>query len=314
MTKNIIIGTGPLGLAIMDELTRRGEAVTLINRRGAVREKLPALAKTVAGDVTDPEVVRRLCKGAQVVYFCAMPAYTNWAEGFPPLALGVIRGLANSKVRVVYADNLYMYGPTGGNPLYENLPYNARSIKGRTRAQVARMFLEAREKGELDVFIARGADFFGPRVTGSTFGKEFFLQALTGKPVNLIGNPALPHSITYIGDFARVMICLGENKQNTPAVFHVPNDRTLSKEDFVAILGRERGKKLKTRAAGKFLISLLGLFNPMIKEIKEMMYQWEEPFVVDHSLFLKTFAFQPTPFEQSVKKTAAWYKEQYKLV
>ncbi|MBI9098124.1 MAG: NAD-dependent epimerase/dehydratase family protein [Spirochaetaceae bacterium] len=310
MTKQIIMGTGPLGLAIMDELLSRDQPVTLISRSGKVREKLPSTVELLSGDISDPHQVKNLCTGAEKVYFCAMPPYTRWPEEFPALLNGVIEGLAHSGTTLIYGDNLYMYGSTQGKAMTEDMPYKADSRKGKVRADLSFRLLEARKSGKLDVKILRGSDFFGPRVQNSSFGTPVFQAALEGKTVNLLGNPDLPHSITYIKDFARSMVLLADSPKVEPAVFHVPNAPVGSSRDFVVQVERELDMNLKIRATGKKMATFLGLFIPIVKEMKEMIYQWDEPFIADHSLFSSHFDFTPTPRDVAIKETALWYLTQ----
>ena len=113
---HIILGTGQLGLAIMDELVAAGEPVRLVNRSGKVDEKLPAGVELVTADVTDPAQVAAVCEGAEIVFFCVQPPYHRWPELFPKLAAGVIDGLSGSGTKLVFGSNVYAYGPTGGPP------------------------------------------------------------------------------------------------------------------------------------------------------------------------------------------------------
>lgn len=310
--KNVIFGAGPLGLAVMDELVARGRQVTVVNRSGRVGETLPAGATAVAGDATNPGDVARLCADADVVFQCAQPEYHEWPEKFPPIVAGIIAGVAQTEARLVVGDNLYMYGPTDGEPIHEELPYAADGRKGRTRAEMAEALLAAHEAGEIQVTIGRASDFYGPRVEGSAVGDVVFAAALEGKTVNVIGNPDLPHTYTYIRDFARALVTLSEHAEAFGQVWHVPSAETISTRQFVELVGEEVGRPLKVRAGGKLMISLMGLFSPAIREFKEMMYEFEEPYVVDDSRFRQAFGNGVTPHEEAIRETVAWYKSHHK--
>lgn len=308
---NVIFGTGPLGLAVMDELVAQGKQVTLVNRSGKAPETLPGGVKLVAGDATNPDSVAALCAGADVVFQCAQPSYHRWPEAFPPMIAGLIAGIGRTNARLVVGDNLYMYGPTDGRPIHEDLPYAATGRKGRTRAQMAQRLLEAHQFGQLQVTIGRASDFFGPRVRDSAVGEMVFGAALAGKTVNLLGDPDAPHTYSYIRDFARGLVVLSEHAQALGRAWHVPSAQTLTTREFVNLIGAELGREVKLRAAGGFMVSLLGLFNPDLREMKEMLYEFEEPFIVDHSQFLQAFgadAPQPTPHRQAIQETLAWYR------
>ena len=306
---NVIIGTGPLGYWLMRELLEKDADVKLLNRSGKLGYELPGNVTMGACDATDPEEVFEHCKEAAVVYHCAMPPYTKWPEQFPPLMNGIVDGVSQAGAKLIFGDNLYMYGPTNGKELTEDLPYAATGHKGKTRALMAEMLLDAHKEGKVRVSIGRGSDFFGPHVINAAFGEMFFKPAFENKPVNLLGNINQPHSLTYIKDFAKALIVLAEEESALGKVWHVPNAKAIPIQGVVQIIEQEMAKPIKTRVAGKFLISLLGLFDPMVREVKEMLYTWEEPYVVDSSKFENEFGLKATPLEASMKETIAWFKD-----
>lgn len=308
--QNVILGTGPLGLAVMDELVARGRQVMLVNRGGQVTELLPDGVKVVAGDVTNPDEVTRLCNGAAVVFQCAQPHYHEWPEKFPPIINGVINGVSQTKARLVVGDNLYMYGPTSGVPIHEDLPYAANGRKGHTRALLAHKLLNAHAAGQIQVTIGRASDFYGPRVIDSAVGEIVFAAALAGKAINVLGDPDQPHTYTFIRDFARALVTLSENNEAFGRAWHVPSAVTVTTRQFVAMVGETVERPLTIRPAGKFIVSLLGLFNANLREFKEMMYEFEEPYVVDHSQYQVAFGNEATPHESAIAETVAWYRAQ----
>ena len=99
---------------------------------------------------------------------------------------GILEGVSRTGAKLIYGDNLYMYGNTKDKPISENLPYNATGHKGKVRAQTAEVLLDAHKRGEIKVVIGRGSDFYGPLVLNSTLGEMFFKSALSGKPANLL--------------------------------------------------------------------------------------------------------------------------------
>jgi nucleoside-diphosphate-sugar epimerase len=212
--------------------------------------------------------------------------------------------------RLVMGDNLYMYGPTGGRPLHENLPYAATGHKGMTRAAMARTLLDAHQAGKVKVTIGRGSDFYGPRVLDSALGAIFFGPALQGKTANLLGNPDLPHSYTYILDFGRALVTLSEQEAAYGRAWHVPNAPTISTRQFANLTAQQIGQPIKLRASGKLMLTVLGLFVPELREMKEMFYEFAEPYVVDHSQFAAAFGDKHTPYEEAIRATIAWFKAQ----
>lgn len=306
--KHVILGTGQLGLAIMDELVAAGQSVKLVNRSGKMNEPLPAEVILETADCTQADAVAQVTTGADVVFFCVQPAYHQWPEKFPPLAASIIEGVSRSGAKLVFGSNLYMYGPTDGQPIHEGLPYAAETRKGRARAQVATMLLEAHKAGKLPVSIGRASDFYGPRVTNSLAGEMLFQAGLTGKTANMAGSIDLPHTLTYIRDFARALVTLGQNEAAYGRFWHVPSAETITTRQFLKLVETEIGQPIKVRTAGKWMMRLVGLFNPAAGEMVEMMYEFEEPYIVDHSQFAATFGEQVTPHAEAIQETVAWYR------
>ena len=261
----VILGTGQLGLTIMEQLTEHGIVSRMVNRSGQIGEALPEGVTVSAADLYDPANVKAACADADVVFLCAQPPYTEWPERFPPLIDSVLAGLHESGTTLVFGDNLYMYGPTGGAPISEDLPYAATGHKGKTRARIAEQLLNAHTPGELNVVIGRASDFFGPRVTDSSVGDLLFAAALEGKTVNLLGDIDLPHTYTYIRDFAGALITLAEAPEAYGQAWHVPNAPTQSTRAFVEQVEAQIGQPVKIRTAGKTMLTMLGWFNPMLR-------------------------------------------------
>lgn len=303
---HVIFGTGPVGLAVMDELLNRGKQVCMVNRSG--RAAAPAGVRIVAGDATDPAFTRQICHGAAVVYQCSNPPYTEWAERFPPLQAGVLAGAAHAGAKLVAMENVYMYGPTGGKSLVETLPYAAHTRKGHVRAAMAEALLAAHQQGRVRVVIARAADFFGPRVRVSAMGERVFSAALAGKAVQVLGNPDLPHTYTYMPDIGKALVLLGEAEQALGQVWHIPSASTMTTRQFLQRVGEASGQPVRIQTAPKFLLQLFGLFNANLREVLEMIYQFEEPFIVDGSKFSQTFGNHATPLPAAIQATVDWWR------
>ena len=306
----VIFGTGPLGLAVMDELAAQRQTVVLVNRSGRLDEALPAGVSLRAADASDPRQVAAVCAGAEAAYLCAMPPYTAWPEQFPPLIKGVIGGLSGSDTRLIYGDNLYLYGPNiPGGRLHEGLPAAASGHKGRTRAAMAGRLLEAHAAGRIRVALGRAPDFYGPRVVNSTFGGMFVGAALAGKRPNLIGRLDQPHTYAFIRDFARALVTLGRDERALGRAWHIPSAPTLTTGQLVDLFGRELGAPIRPLMANKAVLTALGWFNPLLREIKEMYDSFAHPYVVDHGQFAAAFGASPTPHAAAVAETVAWFRQ-----
>jgi nucleoside-diphosphate-sugar epimerase len=307
---HVVFGTGPLGKSVMRALVAQGKRVRMINRSGRV-DGLPAGVEVCQGDAYSAEDVYRLSAGEEVVYQCAQPGYTEWVTKFPPMQAAILEGTARAGAKLILGENLYMYGEVSG-PIREDLPYVATTRKGKVRAEMAQAALEAHRAGKVRVAMVRGSDFFGPEVLDSSMGERAFLPALQGKSASLVGRLDLPHTYTYIEDFGRAMAILGEREEALGQVWHVPNPRTLMQREFMEIFFRSIGKPPKMSGMGRLMMSIGGIFIPEARESIEMMYEFEQPLVVDSSKFERAFGMKATPLEEAIQKTAVWYQEYLK--
>jgi len=307
-TNHVILGTGPIGRAIMEELVLRGESVRLVNRSGKM-EEIPARVEVVACDLYDPAGVQEVTRGAKVVYQSSQPRYYEWPEKFPRLQKSIIDGLTGSGAKLVFVENLYMYGEPDGKPLTEDMPYQAHTRKGKVRGEISNAAFEAHKQGRVRVTAGRGGNFFGPWGVNSTMGGRVFYPLLNGKPAQLIGRTDLPHTHTYLKDFGKALVILGVQDEADGQAWHVPNDQpAMTEGELVSLFAEEAGVEPKIKTMGKLMMSVGGLFIPEAKESVEMMYEFEKPFIIDSSKFEKAFGMKATPIREAIKETVAWYK------
>jgi nucleoside-diphosphate-sugar epimerase len=302
---HVVLGTGPVGKAVARELVKMGKTVRMVNRSGKAAE-LPASIEVVKGDVYNAANVAQLTKGATTVYQCAQPAYTAWAEKFPSLQAAVLEGVAASGAKLVVMENLYMYGDTNGRPITEDLPYDTHTKKGKVRAAMSEALMDAHRSGKVRVAIGRASDFIGPEYDISA--DQLIYPAIEGKTANALGNLDVPHSFTFVPDVGKALATLGTHDEAFGQVWHIPSPPPLTQRQLAAMIYKEAGQPLKVRAGGRLILSVMGLFNPNIREIIEMLYEFEKPFVLDSTKFEKTFGIKATPIEQAVRETVAYFK------
>jgi nucleoside-diphosphate-sugar epimerase len=303
---HVVFGTGPVGLAIMDELVSKSKRVRMVNRSG--RATVPHGVEVIGGDATDEVFTRKASDGASVVYFALNPPYNKWPELFPPLQAAVLEGAASAGAKLIAMENLYMYGPTDGRPLTEGLPYAPNTRKGAVRARMSEELMEAHSSGRVRVAIGRASDYFGPRVLVSAAGEQVFGRAVQGKSAQVAGDPNQPHTYTYAPDVGRGLTILGEREEALGQAWHLPSPETLTTRQFVEMIFEEVDKPARIQAAPKILLRAMGLFNPGMRELIEMLYEFEEPFVVDHSNFEQAFGEQATPLKEAIGETVRWYR------
>jgi nucleoside-diphosphate-sugar epimerase len=305
----VVYGTGPVGLAVMGELVSKDRRVRMVNRSGTAN--VPEGVEVVGGDATDEAFAREASEGASVVYFALNPPYDKWPELFPSLQAGVLGGAASAGAKLVAIENLYMYGPTGGRPLTEDLPYAANTRKGAVRARMSEKLIEAHTSGRVRVAIGRASDFFGPRVLVSAAGEQVLGRALQGKSAQVAGDPDQPHTYTYAPDVGKGLVLLGEREEALGQAWHLPSPETVTTRRFVETIFEEVGKPARIQAAPKILLRAMGLFNPGMREMIEMLYEFEEPFVVDHSKFERAFGEHATPLKEAIANTVRWYRSKH---
>jgi nucleoside-diphosphate-sugar epimerase len=278
----------------------------MVNRSG--RASVPHGVEVIGGDATDEVFAREASDGASVVYFALNPPYNKWPELFPRLQAGVLEGAASAGAKLVAMENLYMYGPTGGRPLTEDLPYAANTRKGRVRAMMSKELIEAHTSGKVRVAIGRASDSFGPRVLVSAAGEQVFGRAVRGKSAQVAGDPDQPHTYTYVPDIGRGLAILGAREEALGQAWHLPSPETLTTRQFVEMIFEEVGKPARIQAAPKILLRAMGLFNPGMREMIEILYEFEEPFVVDDSKFEEAFGEHATLLKGAIGDTVQWYR------
>jgi nucleoside-diphosphate-sugar epimerase len=305
---HVVFGTGQVGHALAARLAGLGLAV-----RAVSRHRPPELADGIdwrTADATDPDAATDAAKGAAVVYQCLNAPYTQWPQRFPPLQRGVLNAAEHAGALLVTLENVYGYGPTGGQPMTENLPLAATTVKGRTRAAMTRELLAAAEAGRVRIAIGRASDFFGPAITESTLGERVFARALAGKSADFIGNPGLPHTYSYVPDIAAGLATLGTDERAAGQIWHLPGPPTVTTRELLDLVAAQVGHPVGVRSLPKLAVRALGKVNPLMRELAEMTYEFDEPFILDTTRYQSTFGAGGTPLAAAIAATVTWYRDQ----
>ena len=307
---HVVFGAGAIGSTIARQLSRAGEGARVVTRSGGDLG-IPGVT-SITGDVTQPDVVRAVTAGARTVYFAAQPEYNDWPAGFPPLIDGLIGGLRGTGIRLAMVDNLYGYGPTGGAPITEDLPLAATNRKGSTRALVASRLMAAHRSGDIPVTIARGSDYFGPDGIDSLVGDRFFGPIFAGKKVQALGDPDAPHTVTFIPDFARAIIELAGHDEAYGEAWHVPSAPAISFRALAELAASVSGSPaVRVSRVPRPLLRMVGVFSPPVREMVEMLYEFEQPFIVDDHKIRAAFGLAETPLEDALRVTATWWRREF---
>ena len=304
---SVVLGAGQIGTRVTQLLLAQGHRVRVV-RRGAAGARHERL-EHAQGNLADLRFAEEACRGAVAVYDCSNPAYDLWATQLLPLGKGALHGAAKAGARLVVLDNLYMYGRVAG-PMTEETPMAPCSRKGELRATLARERLEADARGDVQVVMGRAGDFYGPGITNTTvFGERFFTRVLAGKAGEYVGDAEAPHAYSYGEDVALSLVTLGQS--DARGVWHLPvakaeTTRALAEKIFAGL-----GRPVTLTRLPTLLLQTMGLFVPLLREVAEMTYQWEAPFLLSDAKFRARFGGAPTALDEGARATAAWALERY---
>jgi nucleoside-diphosphate-sugar epimerase len=307
--RTAIVGYGAVGRVTASLLLSRGEAVRIVQRRepGA----MAAGCTYYAADVEDSDSTMRACAKMDTVVCCLGVPYDSalWQRVWPSAMANLLSACAASGSRFVFADSLYMYGPQTQR-LTEETPLTDYGSKPRIRAEITRMWRAAHEAGRVRAVAARASDFYGPDVPTSVISAFGVARLLAGKPALVPYTPDFPHDFTYVPDFARALVTLIDAPDDTYGqAWHVPNAPTHTLREVLALAAERIQIPVRIQVLPRAFATLLGLFRKDIRELSEMHFQWDRPYLVDTSKFAARFWRNATPFGDGLDATIRFYAE-----
>lgn len=261
--------------------------------------------EAVAADLLDARATARAVSGSEVAYLVAGLKYdaTVWQEQWPRVMRNVIDACRRHGSRLVFFDNVYAYGRVDG-PMTEETPFNPVSRKGEVRARIATMLLEEMHSGNLQAMIVRAADFYGPGAENSFPHATVFKRLKAGKTPQWIGNPDALHTFTFTPDAGRALAVLGRSPDAFGQTWHLPTTREpLSGTGFVRLACELAGRPFRIQVAPRWLLRIMGIFMPVLRENEEMMYQFEYDYRFDSSRIGSAFGLQATPYRTGISET-----------
>ena len=299
-----ILGAGG---SVSDELIKllgaRRDAFRLVSRRGV---GAPGAAEAVAADLGDGEQTARAVAGSSVVLLLAGLKYDHklWAEMWPRIMANTIEACKRAGARLLFFDNVYMYGRVRG-AMREETPYHPTSKKGEVRAKIATELENAWKSGALTGMIARAADFYGPGAKNGIPNVLVFDPMSKGQTPMCLASDALPHSYTYVPDSAQALVSLMNSASAWNQTWHLPTtaDPPTGRE-FIEMAAREMERPLKYRVLSRGMVRVFGWFRPIVGEVREMMYQNDSPYLFDSTKFAREFGFAGTPYAEGIRATA----------
>src|SRR5947207_15456348 len=216
-----ILGAGG---AISDELVKalagRNEPIRLVSRNPKL---IPGTAETVAADLSRLDHTLKAVSGSRIVFLVAGLKYDIrvWRELWPRIMRNAIEAAKRANARLIFFDNVYMYGKVDG-VMTEETPFRPCSKKGEIRAEIATMLLNEIKEGNLTALIARSADFYGPRVRTAIPNTLVFDKFAKGSKAMWLANDSVKHSFTFTPDPARSLVLLADAENNWNRTWHVP--------------------------------------------------------------------------------------------
>lgn len=301
---HVVVGAnGATGTVLCGELLAAGHTVRGVSRTG---RGAPKGVDAIAADATDAARIAEVCAGATTIYHCALPPMDSWLPTYVDLTNALINAAGKVGARLVYADDTWMYGKVDG-AMHEDSPIRPVVYKGALRALAAEMILSAHARGQTETVIGRAAELYGPRVE-SLLGAALFTAVLTGHKARWPGDPDLPVTATFIGDFGRALADLGQHPAVTGQVFHVPVAPAITGRRFIEKIGKIAGSSPKVGRLTPRAITVLKLVAPIVREGAELLYQFERPFLVDDSRFRALSGRAATDWNDGIGQTINWYR------
>jgi len=305
----VVFGFGPVGRATTEKLVKQGRAVRVAQRTQPVA--LPTDAKFQSCDVLDAEAVRKAVDGASQIVVAIGFSYEGpiWRKAWPRAMANLVAACDARGARMVFVDNLYMYGPRR-DPLREDMALTDYGVKPAVRAEISRIWMAANEAGQVRVAALRAPDFYGPGVAQSHLGELAFGALAKGKRAFLIAPPDIPHDFAYVPDIARAVVTLLDAPDDAfGQAWHTPCAPIRTPREILELGAKALGVRLRITALPLWLLPAIGIVSPLMREMSEMRFQWDRPYQVDGRKFAQRFWSDVTPFEVGVPATALSFRD-----
>ncbi|WP_077919203.1 NAD-dependent epimerase/dehydratase family protein [Spirosoma sp. 209] len=301
--QTILGAGGTIAKDLASALTSYTDQIRLVSRNPKAVNPTDEL---VSADLTDAGAVRRAVAGSEVVYLTVGYDYSVkiWQERWPVTMRNVIEACQEHGAKLVFFDNIYMYDRDHLDPMTEETPIRPTSRKGEVRAQIAGMLMEAVRAGTLTALIARSADFYGPGNDKSVLVETVYKNLKQGKAANWLAGLDYVHNFTYTPDAGRATALLGNTPDAYGQVWHLPtHPQRLTGRQWVELFAKEMHVTPKASALPVWALLPLGWFVPLMKELREMVYQYDRHYAFDSSKFTRRFGIEATSPIEGVRET-----------
>lgn len=299
--QTILGANGTIGSLLAKELNQYTKNIRLVSRNP---KKVNETDELFRADLSDVSQVEKAVAGSEVVYLMVGFEYKAkvWQDRWPKLMRATLDACIKHKSKLVFFDNVYMYDPKSIPHMTEDAPLNPTSKKGMARKEIAEMMMNDVRAGKLKGLIARSADFYGPKNEKSFLIEVVYKKFLEKKKANWFMDATKLHSFTYTPDAAKATALLGNTDDAYNQVWHLPTDpNVLTGKQWIELFGKEMNVPAKYSVFSMFALKLVGVFIPLLREMPEMMYQYDRDYVFDSSKFDKRFNFKTTTYAEGVK-------------
>ena len=297
--QTILGAGGVIGIELAKILPAYTDAIRLVSR---APQKVNTADELFPADITKAAEVDEAVKGSEVVYLTVGFPYRLkiWKERWPATMRNVIDACKKHKARLVFFDNVYMYDRDHLQHMTEETPVRPTSKKGVIRQQIADMLMNEVKQGNLTALIARSADFASGK--SSILYQLVTDNLLKGKRANWLINADKIHNFTFVLDAAKGTAILGNTPDAFNQVWHLPTDATkLTGRQWIELLATELNTKLRYSILSETMLGLLGIFMPVLKEVKEMAYQYDRDYFFDSTRFNQRFSYTPLTARDAVR-------------
>ncbi len=308
--KHTILGVGgSVGNALAYELLNKSEKVRLVSRSGFSIQG----AEIFKADLNSYNETLKSIEGSNVAYLTVGLPYNSkiWDEKWPVIMQNTIDACKKSGVKLIFFDNVYMYGKVNGE-MTENTPYNPCSKKGEIRARVATMLEEEMKNDNIKAVIARAADLYGPFGTKTSLPFIFVIDKLMkGKKAQWLVSDNKKHSFTYTIDTAKGMVLLANNEESNNQIWHLPTyNPAITGKEFIELVAKELNVEPNYSILKKWMIKMAGFFDRTISEVYEMLYQNEDDYIFNSTKFNNFFNYKPKTYSEGIKETIKHLKNE----
>lgn len=298
----VLGANGAIGKAVIKELEIRQLQI----------RKVSTKPTWVQANLLRKEETEKAIDGSSYVYLCIGLPYNAkiWETQWPQIMQNVINACEKAQAKLIFLDNIYMYAPPLPIPFDESTPQNPKSKKGKARKQTADLMIKAIRDNKIKGLIGRSADFYGEGAVNSPFYISFLDRMLQDKRPQTLVSADIEHTYANVLDNGRALVELALNDDCYGEVWHLPVGEPITTNEMLAIFNEKLGSNFKVSVMPTLLKKTLPIFIPMLKEAKEIEYQFKQEYVMSDNKFRKRFpSFKISSYQDGVNRMVNWFKE-----